>query len=188
MIEQSDFFKYASVESKEAFLHHSKKRTISEGDVLFRERQKAEHVFYVVSGAVSFTFHDEEGKSFIIGIAAANTFIGELEAFNEGPRISQAVALQESEVLAIRKEQFIEIFGKDTSALLYFVRYYAKELQFLMRFSLVMDVDKRSLSHWFIWQIASEKTHQTVFVLTLPFHKKHSQQWWVSQGKELTDF
>ncbi|ODA33894.1 hypothetical protein A8L45_08735 [Veronia pacifica] len=143
MIEQNGFLKYASQESRDSFLSMSRKRCYQEGEVLFHENETSELVFYLVSGAVSFTFHDKEGKSFILGIAADNTFIGELEVFNNGPRISQAIALQDSEVLAIKKMHFLEIFRKDASALFHFVNYYAKELDYLMRFSLVMNVEKR---------------------------------------------
>lgn len=114
-----------------------------EGEAIFSEGQSSEFLYYLVNGVVSFSFHDEAGKNFMIGIASEESLIGELEVFTNRPRISSALALRDSEILSIPKQAAIEIIKSDTELLFEMLKYYAGQLEYYLRFSLTMEIEKR---------------------------------------------
>ena len=91
--------------------------TISEGEILFREGDYADHIFLVISGEVNLLKKRLLGKtkSFIFN---ENDFFGQEEFFEETSRTSTAVALRDTYLISLMKEEVDELIRQDHQVVL----------------------------------------------------------------------
>lgn len=143
MIRKTPFLERTKSQGIFALKAAGKHCSYREGEAIFSEGQASDFLYYLVEGVVSFSFHDEGGKNFVIGIASEETLIGELEVFTNRPRISSALALRNSEILSIPKQLAIDIIKNDAELLFEILKYYAGQLEYFLRFSLTMEIEKR---------------------------------------------
>ncbi|MFA7418659.1 MAG: ATP-binding protein [Melioribacteraceae bacterium] len=91
--------------------------TIGEGEILFREGDYSDHIFLVVSGEINLLKKRLLGKtkSFIF---TENDFFGQEEFFEETSRTSTAVALRDSYLISLMKEEVDELIRQDHQVML----------------------------------------------------------------------
>ncbi|MBI3125036.1 MAG: GAF domain-containing protein [Ignavibacteriales bacterium] len=91
--------------------------TIGEGEILFREGDYADHIFLVVSGEINLLKKRLLGKtkSFIFN---ENDFFGQEEFFEETSRTSTAVALRDTYLISLMKEEVDELIRQDHQVML----------------------------------------------------------------------
>jgi signal transduction histidine kinase len=91
--------------------------TIGEGEILFREGDYAEHIYLVVSGEINLLKKRLLGKtkSYIFN---ENDFFGQEEFFEETSRTSTAVALRDSYLISLMKEEVDELIRQDHQVML----------------------------------------------------------------------
>lgn len=91
--------------------------TIGEGEILFREGDYSDHIFLVVSGEINLLKKRLLGKtkSFIF---TENDFFGQEEFFEETSRTSTAVALRDSYLISLMKEEIDELVRQDHQVML----------------------------------------------------------------------
>lgn len=91
--------------------------TIGEGEILYREGDFADTIFLVVSGEVNVLKKRLLGKtkSFIF---SENDFFGQEEFFEETNRTSTAVALRDSYLISLSKEEIDQLLRQDGQILL----------------------------------------------------------------------
>ncbi len=109
-----------NVELSNMDLSHVKGKliTIGEGEILFREGDFADYIYLVISGEVNLLKKRLLGKtkSFIFG---ENDFLGHEELIEETSRTSTAVALRDSYLVALLKEEVDELIRQDSRILDY---------------------------------------------------------------------
>ncbi|MBC6427371.1 MAG: response regulator [Ekhidna sp.] len=94
--------------------HHSlddlekerKTRVFKKKDVIYREGDFGSYVFKIITGKVK-TYHiNADGKEFIHDLLKEGDFVGEMAMIQDLPRTEFAVALEETELLLIPRDDF----------------------------------------------------------------------------------
>lgn len=91
---------------------------LSAGDMLFQAGEPGESLFIVRSGEVELFVRDNAGQKILLTIACANQIFGELALLDRGPRTATALALSDSELLALDREDLLLLFQKTPTAAL----------------------------------------------------------------------
>jgi CRP-like cAMP-binding protein len=95
---------------------------VKAGTVLFQEKDNVEYVYLLLSGTVALGRVHMRGKDFILKVLNSREMIIEYQLFKHNPRYQfYAKALSDSEILAIKKEQFEEFLMNDPDAMNAFV-------------------------------------------------------------------
>jgi CRP-like cAMP-binding protein len=95
---------------------------VKAGTVLFQEKDSVEYVYLLFSGTVALGRVHMRGKDFILKILNNGELIVEYQLFKHNPHYqSYAKTLADSEILAIKKDQFEAFIQTDPSAMNAFV-------------------------------------------------------------------
>ena len=84
-------------------------KKISKDDQLFVEGNQGLYYHQIVEGRVKWVNIDDEGKEFIQALVHPGESIGELPLFDDGPYVSSAIALTDTTVLRLRKDEFLRM-------------------------------------------------------------------------------
>jgi CRP-like cAMP-binding protein len=136
-------FKEASNESLEILNRESELVKLSKDEVLFREGEKGENVYVLVSGRVAFLMHDENDKRYTLGLIADHSIFGDMEVFSGSLRVSHVEALSDSTIISFPKNVFVDVVKGDAGIAFNIIKFYAALLERLTRFSLFRDVEKQ---------------------------------------------
>ncbi len=77
--------------------------------VIFQEGETGDSLFVVLKGKVRVCLYDEEGREYILDVINKDGFFGELALIDELPRSANAIAMESSELLIIRRPDFLKI-------------------------------------------------------------------------------
>ncbi|HVN96251.1 MAG TPA: Crp/Fnr family transcriptional regulator [Syntrophorhabdaceae bacterium] len=77
--------------------------------VIFQEGETGDALFIVLKGKVRVCLYDEEGREYILDVINKDGFFGELALIDELPRSANAIAMESSELLIIRRPDFLKI-------------------------------------------------------------------------------
>ena len=95
---------------------------VKAGTVLFQEKDSVEYVYLLLSGTVTLGRVHMRGKDFILKILNSGELIVEYQLFKHNPHYqSYAKTLADSEILAIKKDQFEAFIKTDPDAMDAFV-------------------------------------------------------------------
>ncbi|MDR7075027.1 CRP/FNR family transcriptional regulator [Neobacillus niacini] len=95
---------------------------VKAGTVLFQEKDSVEYVYLLLSGTVALGRVHMRGKDFILKILNSGELIVEYQLFKHNPHYqAYAKTLADSEILAIKKEQFEAFIKTDPDAMNAFV-------------------------------------------------------------------
>ena len=82
-------------------------RQLRAGEILWREGDVAAEEACIIAGRVEVKKETEfAGKQVVIGVYSAGTIVGELSILDDKPRAVTAVALQDTDVLLLSRENF----------------------------------------------------------------------------------
>lgn len=85
-------------------------KTYGKKELIFWEGDHAHALYFIESGSVKTYKSTEAGKEFVTGFYGAGEFIGQLSLLNEkGSHVENAVVLEEAEICAIPKEDFLKL-------------------------------------------------------------------------------
>src|SRR5581483_10770067 len=90
----------------------SRTRVYQRGEIIFRKDDPGYTLYIVVSGAVKISVSSYDGDEIILAIFTAGQFFGELSLFDEEPRSADAEALERTEVLAVQREDLINVLER----------------------------------------------------------------------------
>jgi CRP-like cAMP-binding protein len=95
---------------------------VKAGSALFQEKDCVEYVYLLLSGTVALGRVHMSGKDFILKILNSKEMIVEYQLFKHNPHYQfYAKTLSDSEILAIKKEEFEEFIMNDPDAMNAFV-------------------------------------------------------------------
>ncbi len=95
----------------------SLRRTYMTGDVVYRRGDVNRDMFGVVTGVVRMMFTSPDGRELIAGLYTPGTWFGEVSVFDHGPRPTDAVVMQDAELLIAPAARVSELL--DSNPLLY---------------------------------------------------------------------
>lgn len=120
MIEKDILIKYGAIEVQ-----------LSKNEILFQKDDKAKYYYQIITGEIKMYNLNKDGKEFIQGIFSKNRSFGEPPLFSsEEIYVANAVALQDSILLKLRKEDFIHLLKENPEVHLEFTKILADRLYF----------------------------------------------------------
>ncbi len=93
-------------------------RTAKRGEVLFNAEDPGDTMFIVQSGQVELFIRDNTGQKIVLTVAETHGCFGEVSLLDGGPRTASAVALEETELGMIDREDLLTLFKKRPAAAL----------------------------------------------------------------------
>ena len=91
---------------------------LNTGEVLFQAGEPGESLFIVRSGSIELFIKDTVGQKIVLTIAEQGRLFGELSLLDSGPRTATAVALSETELLVLDRDDLLLLFQKRPDAAL----------------------------------------------------------------------
>jgi CRP/FNR family transcriptional regulator, cyclic AMP receptor protein len=91
---------------------------LNTGETLFNAGDPGESLFVVRSGSIELYIKDTAGQKIVLTIAEEGNLFGELSLLDSGPRTATAVALTDSELLVLDRDDLLLLFQKRPDAAL----------------------------------------------------------------------
>ncbi|HSE15437.1 MAG TPA: DUF1003 domain-containing protein [Pyrinomonadaceae bacterium] len=85
---------------------------LNAGEILFQAGEPGESLFIVRSGSVELFIKDTVGQKIVLTISEAGDLFGELSLLDSGPRTATAIALNETELLVLDRDDLLLLFQK----------------------------------------------------------------------------
>ena len=94
-------------------------KRIGGGETLFRAGDAGDALFIVRSGAIELFVKDNVGQKIVLTIAGPGDVFGELALLDAGPRTATALALEESELVLLDRDDLTLLFRRKPDAALH---------------------------------------------------------------------
>ena len=113
-----EFFALLQEEDRRALADVVDAISLKNGEVLFNAGEPGESLFVVRSGSVELFIKDTVGQKIVLTISEAGDLFGELSLLDSGPRTATAVALSDTELLMLDRDDLLLLFQKRPDAAL----------------------------------------------------------------------
>ena len=112
-------FELLKEEDRQALAQVVDELAIPSGHTLFQAGDPGDSLFIVRKGAIELFIKDTAGQKIVLTVAEDGDMFGELAMLDTGPRTATAVALRESEVLVLDREDLVMLFQRKPEAALH---------------------------------------------------------------------
>jgi CRP/FNR family transcriptional regulator, cyclic AMP receptor protein len=92
---------------------------ISEGQTLFQAGDPGDSLFIVQSGEIELFIKDTAGQKIVLATSSEGDMFGELAMLDSGPRTATAVAVKDSDVLVLDRDDLVLLFQRKPEAALH---------------------------------------------------------------------
>ncbi len=113
-----ELFEHVSDDDRASLAEFIDLLPLAAGEALFTAGEPGESLYVVRKGEVELFIRDTTGQKILLAIAGANEVFGELALLDRSPRSATAVALMDSELLELDREDLLLLFQKTPSAAL----------------------------------------------------------------------
>jgi len=118
LLEGIEFFALLQEEDRQALADVVDAISLKTGETLFNAGEPGESLFVVRSGSVELFIKDTVGQKIVLTISEAGDLFGELSLLDSGPRTATAVALSDTELLMLDRDDLLLLFQKRPDAAL----------------------------------------------------------------------
>lgn len=87
------------------------KRSLRKDEVLFNKGDEGDSLFVINSGRVKVFTHDQQGNEVVLNQVGPGEMIGEMALLDYEPRSAGIVALEETSIMELKREDFLEILN-----------------------------------------------------------------------------
>ncbi len=112
-------FELLNEDDRQALAHVVDELTIPAGHTLFQAGDPGDSLFIVREGNIELFIKDTAGQKIVLTVAECGDMFGELAMLDSGPRTATAIALTESEVLVLDREDLVLLFQRKPEAALH---------------------------------------------------------------------
>jgi len=105
-------------------------RKLGKGEVLMRKGETGDSLFMIHNGWVKIVTEDSKGDELILNQCGPGETIGEMALLDGSPRSATVIALNDAEVLELKKDVFEEILEQRSDVSLAIIRSYSERLRF----------------------------------------------------------
>ncbi len=105
-LQEVDIFEYTSTEDLSHIAAITEEIEFQPDDIIFKEGELPDAMYLVISGRVRMTRGDEE-----VMVAASKDVFGTWALFDDEPRVATATTLEDTRILRIDKEDFIDLLA-----------------------------------------------------------------------------
>jgi CRP-like cAMP-binding protein len=99
-------FKSLDAAERERFGELVREKSYPKGSVILFEDDPGDALFVVRSGRVKVVLLAEDGREVILGILGVGEHFGELSLIDDQPRSAHVIAMEESSILVLRRDDF----------------------------------------------------------------------------------
>lgn len=93
----------------EAIASITRKRSVPKGSIVFYVDDPGNACYIVADGKVKIVVNSGDGREHILGIVGPSELFGEMSLLDGQPRSATAIAVEETSVLTIQREEFAKI-------------------------------------------------------------------------------
>ncbi|MEM6804437.1 MAG: response regulator [Bacteroidota bacterium] len=104
------------------------KRTYKAKDLIFEEGHHAHYLYFVNKGRIKTYKTNEDAKEYVEGLHKAGEFLGYNALLKDSPYVDSAMALEDSELVLIPKEDFLALIYNNRDVSHKFVRLLSRDL------------------------------------------------------------
>ena len=113
-----EFFELLKEEDRNELANVIDAVKLNGGETLFHTGDPGESLFVVRSGSIELYIKDTAGQKIVLTIAEEGNLFGELSLLDSGPRTATAIALTDSELLVLDRDDLLLLFQKRPDAAL----------------------------------------------------------------------
>ena len=110
------------LEELQKLQENKKAKPLKKKDTLFSQGDYPSGVYYVSKGKIKTSVMNNEGKEFITGLFKEGDFIGYLPILEDNDYADTATAMEDSEVLKIPREDFLDLLRKNRDVAHQFIK------------------------------------------------------------------
>jgi CRP-like cAMP-binding protein len=148
LLAQTEFFASAPPDVLRTLVAAGSERRLVRGDLLFREGDRADALYVVLSGRIAIAIANPiDHRETVVSLMEAGDLFGEMAMLDDGPRSAMARALETSTVLSIPFEPVVAAFQSDPRLLWGVTRLLAHRLRAMdeaLADSVFLDVTGRT--------------------------------------------
>lgn len=153
---------------------------VSEGQTLFQAGDPGDSLFIVQSGEIELFIKDTAGQKIVLATPSEGDMFGELAMLDSGPRTATAVALKESDVLVLDRDDLVLLFQRKPESALHMLAALSgltRKADELLRTRVSRNLNEEILEHSSIFQRIADWL--AWFSGSMPFLIMHSV-WFLS--------
>jgi CRP/FNR family cyclic AMP-dependent transcriptional regulator len=113
-----ELFEHVTEEDRASLAEFIDLRQLAAGETLFKTGEPGEALYIVRDGEVELYIKDTAGQKILLAIAGRGEVFGELALLDRGPRTATAMALADTELLELDREDLLLLFHKSPAAAL----------------------------------------------------------------------
>jgi CRP/FNR family cyclic AMP-dependent transcriptional regulator len=113
---QISLFSQLDEDERSVLAQAMQERTVKPGEVLFRDGDPGDSMFIVLTGSIELFVKDTAGQKIQLHIATTADFFGELSLLDGGSRTASAVAVAESNLYVLDRDDLLQLFRKRPEA------------------------------------------------------------------------
>ena len=125
-----EWFKELPDQVLTALAQKVQKRILNPGDILFSKGEKGESLFVINSGWVKVVTEDSQGSEVILNQLGVGEVIGEMALLDNEPRSAGVIALKETVVLELKRDDFMEIMKQQPDLTLSVIRNFSSRMRY----------------------------------------------------------
>ncbi|HEV7919792.1 MAG TPA: DUF1003 domain-containing protein [Thermoanaerobaculia bacterium] len=118
MLTKVELFEHLNEEDRAGLARVVDLKTLTAGAILFNAGEPGDSLFVVRTGEVELFIKDTAGQKIVLAVASAGEIFGELALLDRGARTATAVALADTELLELDREDLLLLFQKTPAAAL----------------------------------------------------------------------
>lgn len=119
LLSNTRLFDLLTADDREALAAVVDELTVPEGEILFEAGDPGDALFIVRSGNIELFIKDTVGQKIVLTTAGPGDMFGELAMLDSGSRTATALALSESEVLVLDRDDLVLLFQRQPEAALH---------------------------------------------------------------------
>ena len=97
----------------EAIANLCRQRSVPKGSILFYEDDPGTSCYILTDGGVKIVVNSQDGREHILGLLRPGDLFGEMSLLDGEPRSAAAIAVEESKVLTIQRDEFVSQLKAD---------------------------------------------------------------------------
>ena len=118
LLAELELFEHVTEEDRASLAEFIDIRRLDAGETLFKTGEPGESLYIVRDGEVELFIRDTAGQKILLAIAGNGEVFGELALLDRGPRTATAMALADTELLELDREDLLLLFHKSPTAAL----------------------------------------------------------------------
>lgn len=144
--------------------NHRKISRFKKKQLLYSEGNKANSLFFIVSGKIKTFKTNEEGRELITGLYKEEDFLGYMNLLEDSEHTESAMALEDSEIHVIPKEEFFAVLYSNVNIAEKFIRILSNNL---------IEKEERLLK--LAYNSVRKRVAESLLMLYDNFHKEESK-------------